>query len=184
MTTATPSFDAASQNGSSDGSSRLPPCSPRGSVPTMMPAKPRSCASPRTSAASLQRHGRERREAALVTELLPHAVVQVTAPREALRGRQLVAEAVEPPADYLVIDAALVHSCLAVGKVGEPGHDRPGGLDAGKLDSDALVGFQEPDIRELRGIGVKALDQQFGGEVRVYVDDYAFHGGAARIVVM
>ena len=50
------------------------------------------------------------------------------------------------------------------------------GSDAGKLDGDTLVAFQEPDIRELRGIGVKALDQQFGGEVRVYVDDDGFHG--------
>ena len=91
--------------------------------------------------AVLQRHGGQRRKAALVAELFPHAIVEITRPRRTLCRRQFVTEAVEPAADHLVIDAVFVHPRLTFSEVGEFRHDGPRRRDAGELDGHPLVAF-------------------------------------------
>src|SRR5256885_17255333 len=68
--------------------------------------------------AVLQRHGGERREARFLAQCLLQAVVVEAAPGEAFARRQLVAEAVQPSADELVVDAVPVHPGAPVGKIG------------------------------------------------------------------
>ena len=65
----------------------------------------------------LQGHGGERRETRLAGESFAHAVVDETAPGQALLRRQLIAEAVEPAADQLMVDAVFVHPATALAKV-------------------------------------------------------------------
>src|SRR5882724_9788700 len=55
--------------------------------------------------AILQGHGGKRREARLVAQRVPHAIIDETAPGETFLGRKLVAKDVEPAADELVINA-------------------------------------------------------------------------------
>jgi len=62
----------------------------------------------------LQRHGGERREARLGAQRFLHAVVDGAAPGRAFDGWQLIAEAVEPAADQLMIDAVRVHPGTAL----------------------------------------------------------------------
>src|SRR5471030_2054119 len=67
--------------------------------------------------AVLQWNGGEGGETFFLGERLAHAVVDETAPRETRVRRQFVAEAVEPAADQLMVDAVPVHPVAALAEI-------------------------------------------------------------------
>ena len=64
--------------------------------------------------AALHRHGGERHQRRQRLDALDEVLVVEAAPIGALLGRQFVAEAVEPAADQLMVDAVLAHPGAAL----------------------------------------------------------------------
>ncbi len=125
--------------------------------------------------AVLQRHRREGSKAGFLAQFLLQAVVVEAAPGEALACGELVAEAVEPPAHELMVDAVPVHPGAPVGGIGELGRDRPRRLPAGELQAYPFAVAKELHPGKLRDIRVVALVEQLRDEVRMDVDDDVFH---------
>src|SRR5262249_39958542 len=113
--------------------------------------------------------------ALLLAQRLVEAVVVEAAPREPFARRQLVAEAVEPATDELVVDAVPVHPGAPIGEIGELGRDRPRRLAARELHAHAFFVPEELHAGKFRAGEVEAIVEQLRDVVRVDVDDEVFH---------
>src|SRR5262245_46705350 len=92
-------------------------------------------------------------------------------PAQALLGRDLVAEHVEPAAYHLALDLVVVEPLEARGDVAQRLRHRPRRLAAREAEA-ALLG--DADRGEARGLCADRLDQAGRHQVRVTADDHGF----------
>src|SRR5262245_12008105 len=132
--------------------------------------------------AILQRNRRERRKTPLRAERFPHAIVDEPAPAQTFLRHKLIAEAIQPTADELMVDAVSIHPCAPIIQIGELRRDGTSRFGAQKLQPNALLAAKEAYARKLFDVRIEPLHEEPRHIVRVHIDDQGFHH-AERLVL-
>ena len=123
--------------------------------------------------ARLQRHRRQGRETAIAVARAEQMLVEEPAPRRALVRRHLVAEAVEPAAANLDVDAVLAHPGMARLGVAQFRADRPGRRATGEGELVGVALVHQLDVGKLAGPGDQRVQHGLRRVVGVGVDDHS-----------